>query len=332
MSELFFERLDRNRTKKVDLVMLRSLWLDAHPEQLETHDRDHRLLDALKKGQELGLLMLPAPGSFEKFGRPPMPTFVTLSRERKQKPSVDYTQVAWVPEMGFWPGLSLVELATAALINEWLIARRGRFLTVPLRERSLEIFGDEKYLDSRVRGDALFAGKLSLSSIGAMRVEHPLAYRPADARGKPVLVVENHHTFWSLGEWNQQARGYSAIVFGSGNTLCASGMALAEVMRERGATSAEYFGDLDPEGVSIPLKFNRMNAQQLIPCARLYRALLDIGRRREGVKPDASYQVLASSWLPELAGQICALWEEGAWIPQEGLGLEYLMQFGLHKR
>lgn len=327
MSEPFFERLDRNRTKKVDLVMLRSLWLDAHPEQLETHDRDHRLLDALKKGQELGLLKLPAPGSFEKFGRPPMPTFVTLARERKQKPSVDYTQVAWVPELGFWPSLSLVELATAVLINEWLIARRGRFLTVPLRERSLEIFGDEKYLDSRVRGDALFGGKLPLSSIGAMRVEHPLAYRPADAKGKPVLVVENHHTFWSLGEWNQQAREYSAIVFGSGNTLCASGMALAEVMRDRDATSAEYFGDLDPEGVSIPIKFNRMNVQQLIPCDRFYRSLLEIGKRRGGVEPQVSYQVLASSWLPRLAEQIIALWSQGDWMPQEAIGLEYLLGY-----
>ncbi|MFK8399951.1 Wadjet anti-phage system protein JetD domain-containing protein [Pseudomonas sp. BGr12] len=324
MSELFFERLDRNRAKKVDLVMLRSLWLDAHPEQLETHDRDHRLLDALKKGQELGLLKLPAPGSFEKFGRPPMPTFVTLARERKQKPSVDYTKVAWVPELGFWPSLSLVELATAALINEWLIARRGRFLTVPLRERSLEIFGDEKYLDSRVRGDALFAGKLSLSSIGAMRVEHPLAYRPADARGKPVLVVENHHTFWSLGEWNQQAKEYSAIVFGSGNTLCASGMALSEVMRERGAISAEYFGDLDPEGVSIPLKFNRMNIQQLMPCCRLYRALLEVGVRRKGGEPQASHLALAASWLPELADQIAQMWDEGMWMPQEAVGFERL--------
>lgn len=325
MIELFFERLGRNRTKKVDLMMLRSLWLDAHPEQLEMHDRDHRLLEALKKGQELGLLKLPAIGSFERFGRPPMPTFVTLARERKEKPSVDYTRVAWVPELGFWPSLSSVELTTAALINEWLIARRGRFLTVPLRERSLEIFGDEKYLDSRVRSDALFAGKLPLSSIGAMRVEHPLAYRPADAKGKPVLVVENHHTFWSLGEWNQQAKEYSAIVFGSGNTLCASGMALAEVMRERDATSAEYFGDLDPEGVSIPLKFNRMNVQQLTPCSRLYRALWEVGKRREGIEPRVSYQVLASSWLPELAGEISAMWDDGFWMPQEAVGYEYLL-------
>ncbi|MNG25618.1 hypothetical protein D3C84_1104990 [compost metagenome] len=94
---------------------------------------------------------------------------------------------------------------------------------------------------------------MPLSAIGAMRVEHPLAYRPADVLGLPVLVVENHHTFWSFGEWNEQAKRYSAIVYGAGNTICASGLALSEVMREREAQQVEYFGDLDPEGLSIPL-------------------------------------------------------------------------------
>ncbi|HFT8612019.1 TPA: hypothetical protein ACGSTG_005940 [Pseudomonas aeruginosa] len=115
------------------------------------------------------------------------------------------------------------------------------------------------------------------------------------------------------------------IVFGSGNTLCASGMALAEVMRACEETSAEYFGDLDPEGVSIPLKFNRMNVPQLTPCGRFYRSLLQIGKRRKGVALQVSNQALASSWLPEFAEEIRAMWDEGFWMPQEAVGFEYLM-------
>ncbi len=167
---------------------------------------------------------------------------------------------------------------------------------------------------------------MPLSVIGAMRVEHPLAYRPSDAVGAPVLVVENHHTFWSLEEWNEQAKRYSAIVYGGGNTICASGLALLEVMRERDAQSAGYFGDIDPEGLNIPLKFNRLNQLQMTPSIGFYRLLLEVGRRRDSVSLNAEHRHLVKSWLPDFSGQLTELWEEGYWLPQEGVGLEQLME------
>ncbi|NIF28895.1 hypothetical protein F3J44_21255 [Pantoea sp. Tr-811] len=254
-----------------------------------------------------------------------MPKSIILIREAVQSDRPNYASLSWLPEIGFWPSLSLGDRAIAFTINEWLIQRRGIFMQVPLRERSLEIFGDEKFLDNRVRNGALFSGRMPLSVIGAMRVEHPLAYRPADAVGLPVLVVENHHTFWSIGEWNEHAKRYSAIVYGSGNTICASGLALKEVMREREALQAEYFGDVDPEGLSIPLKFNKLHETQLTPSLFFYEMLLDMGRRRDAVILPTGYENLAAAWLPHLATKINGLWSDGLWLPQEGVGLEQLM-------
>lgn len=325
MSSLFVDKLILQPGKRVALTTLRTLWLDAYPEQVATPDRDQQLLAALALAQTQGVLRLPGPAGFEKLGNPPMPKSVTLVREERRPQAIDYGAVSWLPEMGFWPNLSPGEQATAFMINEWLIRRRGRFMQVPLRERSLDIFGDEKFLDSRARNGALFNGRMPLSAIGAMRVEHPLAYRPADAMGLPVLVVENHHTFWSLGEWNEQAKRYSAIVYGGGNTICASGLALVEVMREREARRAEYFGDIDPEGLSIPLKFNRLHQLQLSPGIGFYQMLLEVGRRREPVMLPSGYESLAMAWLPDLAEEVNTLWGEGFWMPQEGLGLEQLM-------
>lgn len=327
MSQLFFERLSLSPQKRLDLKALRTAWLDCHPEQLQMHDRDRLLLDALHRGAGEGFLKLPAEQSYERFGTPPMPTFVTLIREAKKESSVDYSKVSWAPEIGFWTSLAPTERATAAKINEWIIRRRGRFMVVPLRERSLEIFGDEKYLDNRVRDGALFGGRLPLAVIGARRVEHPLAYRPSDIEGLPVLLVENHHTFWSLGEWNESVKMYSAVVYGNGKTICSSGLALAEVMRERGALTAEYFGDLDPEGIAIPLLFNQRNAQQVTPCVHLYERLLAIGKRKEGVSATESDVAKVGRWLPALSDKIAALWDGKCWIPQEGLGLEQLFNF-----
>lgn len=327
MSELFFKALLQHPLKRVELRALRAAWLETYPEQIQTHDRDRLMLEAMKHGQELGLIRLPAARSFERFGVPPMPLFVTLVREAKPQSLMDYSQVAWAPEMGFWPKLSTPELGVALKINEWIIKRRGRFMQVPLRERSLEIFGNEKFLDSRVRGSALFGGRLPLEIIGARRVEHPLAYRPADIEGKSVLLVENHHTFWSLGEWNESAQIYSAIVYGNGKTIEASGLALMEVMRERRSPCAEYFGDLDPEGIDIPLRFNQRNTQQLVPCTNLYEKLFSIARHQEGVVATEPQKANLAKWLPSMSNKIIELWDNNIWLAQEGLGLEQLFDY-----
>jgi len=324
MTDSFLLALRTSRRKRVLLADLRRQWLDAHPEQLQHPERDTLLLAALRELEAQGHLTLPARGSFEQLGNPPMPKFVTLLSLPGILPSEDWLCISWLPELGFWTDLTTSELVTAKAINEWLVCRRGKFLRVPLRERSLEIFGDEKYLDSRVRQNALFSGRLPLASIGAFLVPHPLPYRAADAPGRPILVVENHHTYWSLAEWNMQVRRYAAVVYGAGKAFCSSGLALQEAIRECRADGAQYFGDLDPAGISIPLRFNDTNEVTVLPSVDLYRFAVSHGTRRTSVRRVSNDMKDARRWLPELYEQICSLWNAGYWIPQETLGTEQL--------
>jgi hypothetical protein len=99
-------------------------------------------------------------------------------------------------------------------------------------------------------------------------------------------------------------------------------------MQETGASSAEYFGDLDPKGLSIPLGFNRSvepGYPTVSAALPLYCWLLANGVRRE--KPDcATYLAgLAAAWLgAKLAAKLEAVWSAGMWLPQEALGTEQL--------
>jgi hypothetical protein len=298
--------------------------LDANPAQLQHPERDALLLAALRDLETQGNLVLPARGSFEQFGNPPMPKFVTVVTQTDVLPLGDWSGISWLPELGFWTELATSELVTAKAINEWLLRRRGKFLKVPLRERSLEIFGDEKYLDFRVRENSLFSGRLSIASIGAFLVPHPLPYRAVDAPGQPVLVVENHHTYWSLAEWNVQVRRYAAVVYGEGKAFCSRGLALQEVIRECHGDGTLYFGDVDPTGILIPLRFNETNGAHVCPAIDLYRFALDHGSRRGPVIRVADDEKGAQRWLPGLADQIRTLWASDRWIPQESLGTEQL--------
>lgn len=324
MSELFLQALRVGRRKRIALPDLRRFWLDANPEQFQHPERDALLLAAVRKLEAQGILTLPAQGSFERFGNPRMPKFVTLVNQDEERSRDDWSSVPWLPELGFWTDLTASELVTAKAINDWLLRRRGKFLRVPLRERSLEIFGDEKYLDLRVRDNALFSGRLPLASIGAFLVPHPLPYRAAEAPGKPVLVVENHHTYWSMAEWNVRARCYASVIYGAGKTFCSSGSALQEVIRECHGKDALYFGDLDPTGILIPLQFNSSNEISVRPAADLYRFALERGTRRSCVIRVNDAESAVQIWLPELQDQICALWASNRWIPQESLGTEQL--------
>ena len=139
-----------------------------------------------------------------------------------------------------------------------------------------------------------------------------------------MLVVENHHTFWSFAEWNQRVGKYAAVVYGSGKAFCSSGDALALAMEECGAIGAEYFGDLDPAGVAIPLRFMQASGLPLLPAVWLYQAALESGRSRAGVNrlPNDVEQLRA--WLPSLEGPISELWNAGRLIPQESVGTAFL--------
>jgi hypothetical protein len=326
VSREFIEALRALRRKRITLEEMRGRWLELHPEQLQHPERDALLLAALKEHAEAGTLSLPAAASYELHGNPRMPKFITLLNDRPRPPPEDWASVPWLPELGFWTTLTESELHTAKAINAWLLRRRGRFLQVPLRERSLEIFDDEKYLDARVRGDTLFAGRLSLATLGAFIVPNPLPYRAAAAPGSPILIVENHHTYWSLAEWNIQTRRYAAVVYSSGNVLANSVAALEEVMRESGGAAAKYFGDLDPRGVLIPLGFNEGSRIQLMPAVDLYRMSLAIGLRRPSVNRIANDEAAAQKWIPECAAELVALWNAGRRIPQESIGTEQLFR------
>jgi hypothetical protein len=327
MSE-FFKQLDASKRKRVPLDEVKRVYYSLYPEVQNSPERQALLLHALRDLESQGLLALPAPGSWEKVGHPPLPTWVALVRKTRVTDTSGYSEVPWVPELGFWPKLKPMQLDDAKAINDFLLRRRDSLTLVPIKERSLEIFGDEKRLDALRKGTSLFIGRLPLTALGAFVVPRPLPYRQASAPEKPVLVVENHDSFWSFGEWNQSAKCYSAVVYGAGEAFRSTGQALGQVLLEVGGHGAEYLGDLDPKGVGIPLDFNReSDAQscQVRPALNLYRWLLAHGRTRKKPACREAATESATAWLgPELGETLTELWAQGLWIPQEALGFEQL--------
>lgn len=332
MSEEFLHLLRGSSRKRVPLLDVKRAFFKAHPETLTSPSRHEHLLSALRGLESSCAVQLPAPGSWERVGNPPLPNWVQLIRKGPAQPSPDYSQVPWVPELGFWTDLKPSALEVAKAVNDFLLRRRKNLLLAPIKERSLEIFGDEKRLDTLETGGRLFSGRLPLSAIGAFKVPLPLPYRMAEAPGMPVLVVENHNSYWSFGEWNQTAKRYSAVVYGSGEAFRSTGAAMGQVLREVQGVGAEYLGDLDPKGVRIPHEFNGTSAMpepRVRPAINWYRWLLQYGRKRRKPECATADKAHALAWLGDgLGEELAAIWRAGLWIPQESLGYEQLVALG----
>ena len=204
---------------------------------------------------------------------------------------------------------------------------------MPTRERSLQIFGDEKRLDLIRKGEpTLFEGRVSLDDLHCYPVAPPLPFETPDSpsAGQPILVLENYHSYDSFRRWNREAALYAAVAYGGGNAFRQGAGNLDELIVRTSAVGAFYVGDLDPAGIDILLGVNeRRRADRrttVQPHRGLYRWLLAHGCRRPlGKAPrDGLPPRLCEIFPAGIARALGELWAEALRIPQESFGLEQL--------
>jgi hypothetical protein len=328
--------LQTSRQKRILLPDLYSAFYSAYPECKETPDVERRLKSVLVELQSAGRIRFPNPrtrGAW-KTGPNQLPCWVIqLQGSSKTIPAVapDYP---WLPELRQL-GVSARGTCKADLarLNQFLSKHRGKLGLLPLRERSLQIFEDEKKMSKLLKNDGLYSGRLSLSVIGAFDPPLPFSFVcPRTAvEHQPILVVENHHTFSSFVTANDRFCGYTAIAYGVGNAFSKSARGLDEAVERTGASEILYFGDLDPTGILMPWRISQGRVDQdldpIKPAIRLYEWLLEHGVRRrlpQGSRTSAAIEA-AVKWLGvPMATKIEELWQSGRCIPQESLRLDLI--------
>ncbi len=206
--------------------------------------------------------------------------------------------------------------------------------SIPIKERSLTIFGDEKRLDALASSALFRTDRLDLArDLRCAMVGEPLAWKrgPAEAAARPVIVIENAGTWHSYCRWNAERKLFSAVVYGCGNRFVDGVRYLPDLFSELGGPRPLlYFGDLDPQGLLIPQEASgRLKArggQHIAPHLWSYRQLLEAGRCR--VQPwdgDAPAPAVCD-WLDDLAEPVRQLFARKQRLAQEFVGWELLHQ------
>jgi hypothetical protein len=322
------------RRARTPIDDLRAAAQDADQSMLGDPDARERLLAAITELADAGLALLPARGGalWQRSPRPALPRWVAVPQQERPAPAAPapdtawHAQLSWVPELISHDRPTPGELELLHAVQRFLAAGEPR-RTVPLRERSWQLLGDEKALDRFVRGRLFGPARLSLELVGA-RVVLPQPTATVVGSGPVTLVVENFTTYASLAAALPAAGTVGRVVWGAGNQLSTVLAALADEAGRTGAPIAElrYFGDLDTRGLEIAADGARRCADlglpPLLSAHQLYVALVETGPVRPPAGRVPATELL--EWLPEgLRGPARAVLERGR-IAQEAVGAEVL--------
>lgn len=316
----------RSRFRLNDLL---EAFHDAFPHHEGDLNARQRLAGLLGQLAEEGFLRLPKIANrraYDHGERTLLPRYV--NRIDLPQPPPKETHL-WRPELAFARGVSANWHDTLAAIQEWLRGGGTETPFVALRERSVEIFGDEKYLDGLVGTQLFSPGRLSLDLLRCYLPSVPICVEAisVDGHKRPLLVLENQTTFDTLRRWNHQHRHYSAVAFGGGTAFVSSCRTLGSYLTLHGCTGTLlYFGDMDPKGLWIPVRAARESGIPVHPDEDLYELLFQSAQHKFVVQGEAIVcDPSLLDWLPEHLRRIAAQHlENGRRLPQELISINDL--------
>jgi len=277
---------------------------------------------------------------YDRSGNGDLPAWLDLVQpdELREPMPVDPESFAWAPELRFaWEVRDPRHLHVLLRVQRFLAdGGRDRPL-VPVKERSVELFGKEKRLEMLKTSTLFLPGRLSFELLRCFSVPPPVVCENISSTGppRPVLVIENYSTYHSFARWNRQAQRYAAVVYGNGDAFKAGAPGLVEIVRSLPWDGRFfYFGDLDPEGLLIPLAASAALANVELPALAAHRGCYRrLVARASGV-PLPSGEKLglpqdSRIWLgDELAAAVQSWFQRGIRLPQELVGWEDLAKDG----
>ena len=329
-------KLLANGQKRLDYAAVCSAFGKLFPAVtgLEQRRRLQALLNSLR---DAGAISLPVGKShYDRSAEPHMPRWLQLAVERAVPTQRQFDAAAfpWVPELRFAAELrNPQQLDILRRVHEFLASGGAARCMVPIKERSVELFGDEKRLDG-LRSGALFrSGRLSLEMLRCFQLSPPLVWeRGPSLEQRPILIIENHCTWHSFARWNKDNGRWAAVCYGSGICFETSAPSLGEVVRQSPWDGRFlYFGDLDRAGLDIPLQASRELAKSNLPEVRPevepYLLLLELARSIDLPSgPSLEIPPDCISWLgPETKERATEFFSKGVRIPQEILGYEQVL-------
>lgn len=326
-------RLREGQARRADLPRLWQAFVAADPAHAADPEKRARLAALLDELAAAGRVAYPSARSWERTPLPPLPRFVTVVTDEtvaRRRTSLDYAwheALAWAATARLSPG----QIEFCQRVNRFLADGGARRPVVPIRERSLELCGDEKRLEAMLDGALFGPRRLTLALLRAERVAEPFAFTRL-GEAPLLLVAENATTYRSLVTALPADGPVGVVAFGRGWQFCSSVVSAAGL--DPPVSRIAYFGDIDAEGLRMAARAAAVARAEGLPpvepAAVLYRLLLSVGTpqpARGGPIQVAGEASALAAWLPaDERGPVADLLAAGRRLAQEWVGAEVLLR------
>lgn len=297
---------------------------EAAPQMQSDPGRRRRLLELLAELRDRGSIEWSV--ARDQTVRPELPSFITIANRGNETPGRHaLPRVAWRPELEWAYQLRLTpsEHHTLTTLNAYRRDRVPATPVIPHRERSLQLFHDEKHVDRLVRSRLFESGRLSLDLLDCFWAAPPIAFT-AVGPGTTCVVSENAASWHSLR--HALAGKVAAVAYGAGGAFVQSIAGLEGA----GFSRLAYIGDLDAEGVAIPQRAattaDRFGIPSPAPYVELWQSLVELagehGQAANPVPTEVAAELCAWFSDANLAKHVQRLLEAGVRVPQEALTAE----------
>jgi hypothetical protein len=242
-------------------------------------------------------------------------------------------EFAWCPKLAFLRDCRInIPFDDLQKLDAFLKQGSSIRETTPIKERSLEIFADEKRLDVLIESVLFRSERLNLErDLFCEIVGEPLPWKrgPIEASQQALIVLENAATWHSYCRWNAQRRIFSGVIYGCGNRFIEGVRYLEDIFAELGGPRRVfYFGDLDPPGLWIPQEASRRSQARGLPAIGphlwSYRKLLLLGASHEQAWDGEMAAPEICDWLADCAQPVRKLFSSSQRIAQECVGWDLL--------
>jgi len=317
---------------KIDSDRLHLVFSQVAPEWNVDQSRRRRLRETLDELAKQGVVVLPEnrKTGWTTLPAPALPNWIRIIRPASPKAEVfDHKAFPWVGQLQFIPEMERLKAPDDALKIHEFLKRNSNAPIVPIKERSWQIFGDEKRLEM-ILGSQLFgANRLSEEVLRCRTVSLSLLYHSLPSYvNAPPLIVENESSFHSFTRLNAQKHLYSATIYGAGHAVLKAGGFLRELALSLSCNYFLYFGDLDRRGVGIAHELNQAMQKvgiSINPAADLYCKALQVSSVSQGAPIELPKSYLG--WLPApLQANVEQRLRERGRVAQEALGWERLCE------
>lgn len=140
------------------------------------------------------------------------------------------------------------------IINDFLVTLKEDDPSIPIKERSLLLFGNEHILDEISKSRLFLSGKMTLDTLRCYRTWLPIVHETFEPSLGRTIIIENRDTFFSFckacGETSPSP--YKHVIFSNGTSIYDSIAGIKDLPLDR--KDIEFFGDVDALGMEIPIR------------------------------------------------------------------------------